>query len=34
LPNAESDAGRALNQIQEFCAELRKLNLQQLGVTV
>jgi hypothetical protein len=34
LPNAESDAGRALVQLQEFCAELRKLNLQQLGVTV
>jgi hypothetical protein len=34
LPNAESDAGRALTQLQEFCAELKKLNLQQLGVTI
>jgi hypothetical protein len=32
MPNPESDAGRALISLQEFGVELRKMNLQQVGV--
>ena len=31
LPNADSDAGRALFSLQSFLSELRKLNLSQVA---
>ena len=34
MPNPDSDAGRAFILLQEFSSALRKLNLQQLGITL
>ena len=33
MPNPESDAGRAFILLQEFCSALRKMNVQQLGIS-